>query len=297
VKAATQSRYFCAAESRAGGETVYGTVARIRSWLLIEYPSAWRRNAIEDSRLLPDAVRAHIRKLEKTGAVERSILIRREHRRSGPIHCFHVRSCASPPTFTRTLLSDYDELPHIGQLGEPVRELMYAVCTHGRHDKCCAKFGLPVFCEFRDQVGQLAWQCSHVGGDRFAGNVVVFPHGVYYGRVNTGDVAEIVRSSERGEIWLPGYRGRSCYPRAVQVAEYFARAESGRMGIDEFCPIEAQQRENVTQVRFEARSDASIHSVEFTTRRDALTQLLTCGSSEPSAVPQYDLRRYTMSPL
>src|SRR3712207_7735232 len=32
---------------------------------------------------------------------------------------------------------------------EPVGGLLYAVCTHGRHDKCCAKFGLPVFCALR----------------------------------------------------------------------------------------------------------------------------------------------------
>ena len=70
-------------------------------------------------------------------------------------------------------------------------EIFYAVCTHGRHDKCCAKFGSRVCRAFRQEVGERAWECSHVGGDRFAGNVVVFPYGIYYGRVGPEDVPDV----------------------------------------------------------------------------------------------------------
>ena len=31
------------------------------------------------------------------------------------------------------------------------------------------------------------WQSSHIGGDRFAGNVVFLPEGLYYGRVEPAE--------------------------------------------------------------------------------------------------------------
>jgi hypothetical protein len=290
------ARFFCAAASRANAESVYGTVARIRSWLLLEYPKAWRHHAIEDSRLLPETVKRHIRQLERNGAVDRSLLIRREHTRSGPLNCFFVHSCGERPHISRLLLSDYEELPNAAKRGDSVNDLMFAVCTHGKHDKCCAKFGLPVYCALRDHVGERAWQCSHVGGDRFAGNVVVFPYGLYYGRVLPEDVPEIVRMSERGEVWLPGYRGRSCFPRPAQVAEYFARRESGRLAINEFRPIEIVHTDDgITTVRLRAQSDSSVHLVEFKTAGTRLAQRLTCNSPDISPIPQYDLHRYSVT--
>jgi hypothetical protein len=284
-----EERFFCAAESRANDEAIYGTVALIRSWLLLEYPRAWRKNALEDSRMLSPELKTHIRRLP----VDRALLIRQDYRRAELLRCFFVNACEDPPVTSRYTIPDYDGLRNLQGNGEQVDTLMFAVCTHGRHDMCCAKFGIPVWCAFRDLAGERAWQCSHVGGDRFAGNVVVFPYGIYYGRVLPEDVPEILRRSDAGKVWLPGYRGRSCFPRAVQVAEYFARLESGRLRIDEFRPL-AVERVAVgnTRVTFQARSDRTLHVVEFMTRTDALHQRLTCEATEQSAIAQYELRTY-----
>jgi hypothetical protein len=288
-----RERFFCAAESRAHSEAIFGTVAHVRSWLLIEYPSAWRRDAIEDSRLLPPQAKAHVRQI-----VDRPLLIRRDHCPLEHIRCFFVQS-TDPATMTAVSLRSYDDLadfhptahkpPAVGP------DILYAICTHGRHDRCCAKFGIPLSCAFRDAVGERAWQCSHVGGDRFAGNVVVFPYGIYYGRATPDDVPEIIRRTEAGEIWLPGYRGRSCYPKQAQVADYFARRESGRLAIGEFHPLDRTRLDSgAIRIRLQARSDSTIHTVEFATRADAYHQRLTCDAHEESPVPQYDLRRYSV---
>ncbi len=281
-------RFFCSLAARDRAEPLYGTVARIQSWLLLEYPGAWRKHAIEDSRLLSEPVKHHLCR-----DFDRSLFIRREHIRSGPLHCFHVDACATPPRMTRTLLSSYEDMLQANEQADLVHHLVYAICTHGKHDKCCAKFGLPLFCAFRDLIGERAWQCSHVGGDRFAANVIVFPHGLYYGHVEPDEAPELVRRSEAGEVWLARYRGRSCFPRPVQVAEYFVRAESGRMGIDEFQPLGVQrQPDGTTSVRFHARSDGSEHRIEFITSTPPQRELLTCGSTEPSLIPRYHLKRY-----
>jgi len=282
-------RFFCAEESRANREEMFGTVAQIRSWFLLEYAGVWRRDAVEDSRLLSSELKRHIRRLP----VDRTLLIRREHQRTSPFDCYFVRSCDDAPEVVRYTLNDYDRLLDLQGPGEVVDEPIFAICTHGRHDRCCAKFGMPIWRAFRDAAGARAWQCSHVGGDRFAANVVVFPYGIYYGRVDTDDVPEMVRRSRAGEIWMRCYRGRSCFSRKVQVAEYFARAESGRLRIDEYRPVEGPRVNNgVITVVFEARSDRTLHKVEFAVRQDALVERLTCESTEESPVAQYQLRSY-----
>jgi hypothetical protein len=292
-----RERFFCSAESRANGEAIFGTVALVRSWLLLEYPSVWRRRAIEDSWLLPSAVKTHIARLQERGEIGRPLLIRQEHKRTGPLRCFSIDSCPDRPRIQRLLLSDYDELLNANDAGEKIGGLLFAVCTHGRHDKCCARFGLPVSCAMREYAGDRAWECSHVGGDRFAGNVIVFPYGIYYGRVVPDDIPEIVRRSEMGEVWLPRYRGRSCFPRSVQVAEYFARAESGRMAIDEFTPVDTTRAgEDITRVRLQGRTGGAIHVIEYLTRRDDIRQQLTCEAAAISGIPQYSLLRYTVLP-
>lgn len=287
-----QGRFFCAAESRANVETVYGTVARISSWLLLEHPSVWRRNAVQDSWALSPELKRYIRGLP----IDRALMIRQEHHHAGPLHCIFVQSCADPPSAARHMLSDYNDLYSVQGPGEPFNELMFAVCTHGRHDKCCAKFGIPVWHAFRDAVGKKAWQCSHVGGDRFAANVIVFPYGIYYGRVLPEHVPEILARSNAGEVWLPAYRGRSCFPRLVQVAEYFVRRVSGRLRIDEFRPLDVlSTTPGGAHIKFRARSDETVHGVEFAIRPDALRQRLTCDAEEPSDIVQYELRNYAVS--
>jgi hypothetical protein len=284
-------RFFCATQSRTAGETLYGTVAQIRSWLLLEYPNVWPHDAVERSCLYTPEFQRHIRRLR----IERSLLIRQEYRRYSSFRCFVAQSCDERPSLTRYTFPNYSDLRSFDAGGERVNDLLFAVCTHGRHDKCCAKFGLPVWQALRHVAGERAWECSHVGGDRFAGNVAVFPYGIYYGRVTPEDVPELVARSEAGEIWLPGYRGRSCYPRRVQVAEYFARAESGRLRIDEFRALATEHAPpEITRVTFRAASDATLHSVEFITRPRALRERLTCEAEEESPVTQYELCGYTV---
>ena len=71
------------------------------------------------------------------------------------------------------------------------------------------------------------WQSTHVGGDRFAGNVVALPHGTYHGRVAPGDVPGLLAALAAGRVDLDRYRGRSAYSFAVQAAERALRETRG----------------------------------------------------------------------
>src|ERR1044072_216156 len=66
------------------------------------------------------------------------------------------------------------------QGGEVCDGPLFLVCTHGRRDKCCAKFGVPLYNALREHAGDSVWQSSHVGGDPLAGKPVWFPHRLFY---------------------------------------------------------------------------------------------------------------------
>jgi hypothetical protein len=67
------------------------------------------------------------------------------------------------------------------------------------------------------------WQCTYVGGPRFAANVLVFPEGLYYGRLSSADTTRLTTATYQGKILLGHFRGRSSYNPVIQAAESHLR--------------------------------------------------------------------------
>ncbi|WP_324278249.1 sucrase ferredoxin [Blastococcus brunescens] len=103
----------------------------------------------------------------------------------------------------RTTDADLLTAPWDGSVGEPAPGPTYLVCTHGGHDACCALRGRPLARALPTPGPADVWECSHLGGDRFAANVLVLPHGFYYGQV-PGDGADLVAAHTRGRWPFPG---------------------------------------------------------------------------------------------
>ena len=164
---------------------------------------------------------------------------------------------------------------------------LFLACTHGRHDKCCSIRGNQVSRIACAKPGADAWECSHIGGDRFAANLVCFPHGIYYGRVGISDVAHLMNDYAAGTLCLEHYRGRCCYPFAVQAAEYFARRESGAMGVEDVSLEGVSRTDGVLSAIF---SLAGGRRAEVELRVGQLGRYrLTCGSTGTDPIPRYDL--------
>ena len=104
------------------------------------------------------------------------------------------------------------ELPLDGSAGEPTQQLAYLVCTHSKHDTCCALRGRNVAMALHEVRPGSVWECSHVGGERFAANVLVLPTGLLYGRVLPFAAAEFVAAAEAGEVVGALLRGRIGLP-------------------------------------------------------------------------------------
>lgn len=271
-------RTFCAVECATRGEEMFATVARIERWALVEYPTFWRKRAFADSSLPAEVKRLLARRSD------RQLLVRQSHAPVDEVRCFFADASERGPSLSVVQASTWEAFGDAPALA--LAEPLYAVCTHGTHDKCCAKFGIPLYCTLRDTVGAAAWQCSHVGGDRFAGNVVVFPYGIYYGRVMPHDVQMLVDKTKLGEIVLRHYRGRSCYPRAVQAAEYFLRRETGLLGI---AAVRLASFTAETLTSDFVGADGERFRVSVRLVPDFFEARLTCSAEEASPIPQYEL--------
>jgi hypothetical protein len=229
-------RGLCSEVSREHGEPLAATASRVDRWILIEHHGAWGKDAVDSSGLSAE-VKAHL--MERATALRPAKVLfirRRERRASDGVHVYWGSSAPRSLWLSSTVVEEHEDLLDLdfADPGDALAHPLLLVCTHGKHDACCAKYGLPVYEAMRDLVDEAwLWQCSHVGGDRFAGNVVCLPEGVYYGRVGAGDALALLEDHLAGLVQLDLYRGRSCYSFRVQAAERAVREASGTLGLYE----------------------------------------------------------------
>jgi hypothetical protein len=232
----------CAPASERRGDPLIATAAPAGRFVLVEQPGAWGRDALRDSRYGPALTRLVAR---CRAADARLLLIRRAHRDPSPSRAFAVADVRpGREAIAWGSFEDDGELAEIDPTRfptEPSLSPAFLVCTHGRRDPCCAARGWPVVVALRDAFPAQTWQCSHVGGDRFAANVVALPHGIYYGRVTPADAVALAHRHVEGRVTLPSLRGRSCFPPSVQAAQHFARLDLGVDEIDALAPVGIEQ--------------------------------------------------------
>lgn len=225
-------RGYCTARSRQAGEDPVGTASRARRWVLVEQPGAWGSDVLHNSDL-PAEVAAHLRHLRDT-LPARVLLIRRPA--GGRVTAPSVYAGVTPPGgggwLERLHLDEVEDLLNLdltplrqgGSVGgERIREPVYLVCTNGSHDPCCAEYGLPVVRALSALVEDRLWECSHMGGDRFAGNLVVLPRGHFYGHLDPTTALAVVHGVEQGRMDLSHWRGDCALPFPVQAAEAHLR--------------------------------------------------------------------------
>jgi hypothetical protein len=296
----------CATLSRALAEPLYGTASVVRGWVLLEQPGPWGREAVTESRLEPTLAAQLDRAAE--AAHLRLLLIRRPGRtgtrETGRLRaCFVAHTSRTGRWLERRRLDDLAELLELDMaavvdgerpgFGEAVDEPVYLVCTNGRHDRCCATYGRPAALALADSHGELIWECSHVGGDRFAGNLVCLPGGHYFGRVGPAEAPRVVDRHLLGTIDLDHYRGCCVDPPVVQAAEWFARTATGLDGVDDLA-VAGRDRlaAGVQAIRF-ARPGGGEVRVLLRATRDTQPRLLTDHSTRPESPLAFDLLEVT----
>jgi hypothetical protein len=205
-----------------------GTAFPAARLLLVEQPDPWGFAGLRTSRF--DAATAHA--LEARGRAQ-GVRVQAIRRPGRTPHRAQRRWAIADTRAEEPVLrwgeftddAELLELPLDGSHGQPDSSPLYLVCTHGKHDPCCAARGRPVASALTAVRPGRVWQVSHLGGCRFAPSVLVLPLGLMYGRVLPSAAAELVAAAEAGEVMVPLLRGRVGLQPAAQAALGFAHEQ------------------------------------------------------------------------
>jgi len=239
----------CSTSSEAAGEPLIGSAPDAVAWVCLEQPGPWGAKAWTSSHLDPE-LGASIESVAAAHRVRPS-LIRRPgpHPDAGVPVSRHVLVAHSTPGSAWLLAGQIqspsdllaldwaavaagaqeDVVASLPPLSPAPPQLL--VCTNGTRDTCCARLGRPVVAAAAARFPDRVWEVTHTSGHRLAPTTVLLPSGSLHGRVL--DAAPLLTAESTGRIVLTGYRGRSVWPKAGQVAEDHIRRSFDVTGLDD----------------------------------------------------------------
>ena len=273
------------------------TASQVHGWVLIEVRGAWGEDAIHRSALgehVPADWKDQLKRRHVRAVCIRSHLraqaqnvrlyacgVRRPGRGAAPLWTRDVPSLADVVTAMDDLRLHRDEATGWRRVDHKI----ILVCTNSRHDQCCANRGRPLIRALRDtRWADQVWECSHIGGDRFAANIVVLPDSIYFGRVEPDSVLSLFEMLDAGRIDLDRFRGRTSLSLSEQAVEHFVRHELGVDGLDAVA-IEGRGGDGAFDVRVGERSAR----VRIERRMVSVTEPLTCHGRPGQLVPSFTL--------
>jgi (2Fe-2S) ferredoxin len=227
----TSPAFRCAEAARDRDDPLLGTAPVSAAYLLIEHPGPWRFDALAGAEWSAEVVAAIAAAVRECRG--RVLLIRRPGRRRPRRHKADdwawavVRVGVGTRWGTwhdeRDLLAAAAALRAASTLeaapAGPARpEPVLLVCAHGVHDTCCALRGRLVAAALADRWAEETWECSHIGGDRFAANLVMLPDGIYYGGLDAESAPRVVADHLGGQVAVAHLRGSVRWPPVAQVA-------------------------------------------------------------------------------
>ncbi len=228
----------CAVAAADRDEPLFATASQVRGWLLVEVRGAWGEDAVHESALGEHVPQQWKDQLKRRGV--RVVCIRSHARRE--VEGVRLYTSSSQPPGADPSVLSYREVRSLADVAEATDRLdadvdpgagwerddspIFLVCTNGRHDQCCANLGRPLVRALREsRWADRVWESSHVGGDRFAANIVALPHSLYFGRVEPDGAPALLDALDNGRLDLERFRGRTSLTIAQQAVEYFVRRE------------------------------------------------------------------------
>jgi hypothetical protein len=209
----------CAALCRAARAPMADTAPpRAKAWLALEHPGPWP--AFGWPADLPAAA-AEVLTVAPAYDVRPQLIRRPDRAGRAATRDRTVYVAGGPPGarwLERRVTDDVADLAKLDLaalpagpppgFGERVRERLLLVCTHGKRDACCARYGAPVARDLAAR-GLPVWETTHLGGDQFAANLVCLPDGTYHGLLDRASAADVAFACLRGEVTPAHYRGRA----------------------------------------------------------------------------------------
>jgi hypothetical protein len=308
----------CADGARVRQDDLVGTAAPARRWLLIEHPGPWAVDALGGSGIAAD-VQDELRRAA-SGAGARILLVRRPGRQPArTVRCWAVvdadahadvdvdaevtpdadAGSRTPAVQWGSWSSDADLLSCVDALSGGRRtsgtaaataEPLLLVCAHGRHDTCCAVRGRPVASRLAERWPDGTWECSHVGGDRFAANLLLLPGGACYGNLDADNVVGVVQAHLEDRVSVDHLRGISTQPPVGQAAVAAVLRRFGPAGVSQVAVRRLHQQGEDSWLVVLDGSGPLPRAVEATVVRSRTAPArLTCRASGPTSAYRYDV--------
>jgi len=225
------NQHFCSVENLQQGEPLAGMGGEPVPHLLLVWPRKKWIDHVFTAKDMPEAVLTRLKAIREQGWRVQLIDRRGED--------YSTRRVFTPMSGHEYTASDA-ELPHLLEAlitGEsnaahwrsgPSPDRLILCCTHGKVDRCCAKFGNAAYKAIRSEnesqnYGFDVWECSHVGGCRLAANVMALPAKRMYGRVTPEAVPELLAAEAAGQPYMPCFRGVAELSSLGQCADLAAR--------------------------------------------------------------------------
>ena len=286
---ASVAPFRCADAAELRGDLLIASAPPAERWLLIESRVPWPRIALN---ALGSDLGEEITRLCRSAGI-RPVLIRRH----GRIDQTVPRRWAlidSRPGHESIHWGDLPTDDHLLAVlagtapSTPSTEPIYLVCTHGRHDTCCAIRGRPAAAALSTAHPDRTWECSHIGGDRFAANLVFLPHSLFYGHVPASRAVELAAQYDKGLVVPDLLRGSGALSAPAQAAQHFARQSGLSLSVDALTPLEIHElSSNHWQVVL--ADNGTPHSVEVTATHVTIDSAMTCASQPPGHIRQFTL--------
>jgi len=268
--------------------TQAGSAVQVDVWLLIEYAYAWKPKALEDN-ILPSVVTATINRLsdefKSLGLNLRLQFIKQAASELASPRVYFADGRDHAWQLLTTQLNGYNEFPHLTaiellegrQLGFiPSSDEIYLVCTNGQRDICCARFGRPLYSRLNEVYGDRIWQTTHIGGHRYAPNLLCLPSGFVYGFVSPEVGVNLVQDHDKQKLDVSRLRGRSHYPPHVQAGEIFSRLEHNLLHRNDLVCTSSPESKDRVRVQF-----VSAEAHDITLLKESVPNLATDCEANP----------------
>lgn len=219
-----EARWRCSVAAAERADAPIGTAVPAPRWMLVGHPGPWTDKAATTPPVLDvrlplvralDAVQARLQLIRPHGRVDDFVApwpVLLVDSQRGRV----VRETWREPDDLVRLADRFTEL--VEEAPEVLDDLVVLVCCHGKKDPCCAVEGRVVARVLDDALPGAVWETTHLGGDRFAGNVALLPEGSMYGRLDGTSAPDVVIGHLDGEVDLDRWRGRTTWEAPEQAA-------------------------------------------------------------------------------
>jgi len=221
---------FCSISCQQSGEPLAGTAPFAKHIIFITWPKKfWEYEALDSKGGFPTGLKKWMKEKSKISGKISIRLASRAKLENDKVKIFiypgkRYYSNILPKEIPEVLESNFQHhTSPIFSCGKFEQDQIF-ICTHGRHDKCCAKFGQKLADQMRYHVQKQkssieVWESSHLGGHRFAATMIDFPSGRVFGRMTPNEIPKFLESRKRGHVYSSAYRGALFLPELEQVAE------------------------------------------------------------------------------